>query len=795
MSPRWRKVVRDLWGNKTRTALVVLSIAVGVFAVGMITATRVILSRGLAADYEASRPSSATIYTNDPFDDDLVDAVRQTRGVKDAEGRHSFSVRVRIGADAWRELQLAALADYSDVRINKITLDRGVWPPPRRQFLIERSSLPSLGVRVGDWVTVRLRDGKERRLRLAGVVHDINQFATPFTGIAYGYVTVETAEWLREPPGYNELYVVASGDLRDKANVAGVTQRVQDKVEKTGRTVFRVYIQAGKHWLDDPLRALILILGALGGLSLLLSGFLVVNTISSLLTKQIRQIGVMKAIGARGSQIMAMYLTTVAAYGVLGLVVGVPLGALGARVLSDFNARFLNFGIRDYTVPPQTLLLETAAGLLIPVAAAVFPVLSGSRISVHRAIDSYGLGERESSRSWLGQGMTRIPWLSRPMALSLRNTVRRKGRLILTLATLTLAGAIFMSVVTVRASTVRTVNAVFGQWSGDVWVLLERSYRVDRLQHEAQRLPGVVGMETWRILSTRRVRPDGTESSNYFIYAPPSATALFHPQIIKGRWLLPNDENAVVVTTDVLEEERDLRVGGDLVLKVGDRKRTFRVVGLVRTLLTRDEPSVYVNFASFGTLLGGGNQADWMMLVTQRHDGVFQSAVTAALNTYFESLGLRIRSAFPMAEHQAQVQAIFDVIVALLMVMAVLLALVGGLGLAGTMSINVLERTREIGVMRAIGAGNAAVQGIVVVEGVAIGVMSWVVAAVLSVPLSAGLSHALGMALLRTPLSYTFSFGGVLIWLGLVIVIAALASVLPAWNASRLPVRDVLAYE
>ena len=795
MSPRWRKVARDLWGNKTRTTLVVLSIAVGVFAVGMITASRVILTRGLADDYAASRPSSATIYTNDPFDDDLVDAVRQTRGVEEAEGRHSFSVRVRVGAETWRELQLAALADYSDVRVNKITLDRGVWPPPRRQFLIERSSLTSLRAHVGDWVTVRLRDGKERRLRLAGVVHDINQFATPFTGIAYGYVTAETAEWLRESRGYNELYVVARGDPRDKANVERVTQRVQDKVERTGRTVFRVQIQAGKHWLDDPLRALILILGALGALSLLLSGFLVVNTISSLLTQQIRQIGVMKAIGARGSQIMAMYLAMVAVYSALGLVVGVPLGALGARALSDFNARYLNFSLHSYAIPPHTLIAEAAAGLLIPLAAAVFPVLAGSRITVHQAIASYGLGDRESGGIWLDRGTQRVPWLSRPMALSLRNTMRRTGRLILTLATLTLAGATFMSVVTVRASTARTVHAVFGQWSGDVWVLLEQSYRADRLRHEALRLPGVVGTETWRILSARRVRPDGTESSSYFIYAPPARTTLFHPRIIGGRWLLPQDENGVVVSTDVLEEERDLRVGDDLVLKVGDRKRAFRVVGLARTLLTRDQPSVYVNFASFGTLLGGGTRADWMMLVTQQHDSAFQSAVTGALNAYFEQLGLRIRSAFPMAEHQAQIQAIFDVIVALLMIMAVLLALVGGLGLAGTMSINVLERTREIGVMRAIGARNAAVHGIVLVEGVAIGVMSWALAALFSLPLSAALSHALGMALVRTPLSYTFSFGGVLVWLGLVIVIAGLASVLPAWSASRLPVRAALAYE
>jgi putative ABC transport system permease protein len=369
------------------------------------------------------------------------------------------------------------------------------------------------------------------------------------------------------------------------------------------------------------------------------------------------------------------------------------------------------------------------------------------------------------------------------------------GRLMLTLATLTLAGAIFMSVVSVRASTVRTVNAVFGQWSGDVWVLLEQSYHVDRLQHEAQRLPGVMGMETWRILSARRVRPDGTQSSNYFIYASPAATKLFHPQMIEGRWLLPQDENAVVVSTDVQAEEPDLRVGGTLTFKVGDRKRIFRIVGLTRTLLTRDEPSVYVNFASFGALLGGGNRADWMMLVTQRHDAAYQSAVTAALNTYFEDLGFRIRSAFPMAEHQAQVQAIFNVIVALLMIMAVLLASVGGLGLAGTMSINVLERTREIGVMRALGARNGTVQGIVIVEGMVIGVMSWALAAPLSLPVSVALSHALGMALLRTSLSYTFSFGGVLLWLGLTIAIAAAASALPAWNASRLPVRDTLAYE
>jgi putative ABC transport system permease protein len=76
-----------------------------------------------------------------------------------------------------------------------------------------------------------------------------------------------------------------------------------------------------------------------------------------------------------------------------------------------------------------------------------------------------------------------------------------------------------------------------------------------------------------------------------------------------------------------------------------------------------------------------------------------------------------------------------------------------------------------------------------------IGLISWALAVVVAVPLSAALSRAVGLALLQTPLRYAFSFGGVVIWLALVIVLAAVASLLPAWNASRLTVRDVLTYE
>jgi putative ABC transport system permease protein len=144
---------------------------------------------------------------------------------------------------------------------------------------------------------------------------------------------------------------------------------------------------------------------------------------------------------------------------------------------------------------------------------------------------------------------------------------------------------------------------------------------------------------------------------------------------------------------------------------------------------------------------------------------------------------------------RTEAEASFDAIVALLLVMAILLALVGGLGLMGTMSINVLERTREIGVLRAIGAPNRGVASVFILEGVVIGLMSWLMGALLAIPMSQGLNQALGQAVMGVPLTYSYSMPGLWLWLAIVILLSILASFIPARNASRLTVREVLAYE
>jgi putative ABC transport system permease protein len=204
---------------------------------------------------------------------------------------------------------------------------------------------------------------------------------------------------------------------------------------------------------------------------------------------------------------------------------------------------------------------------------------------------------------------------------------------------------------------------------------------------------------------------------------------------------------------------------------------------------------VYADYDYLARVTNSVGRSSTIQVVTQQHDIGFQAQVAKDLRERFKQAGLQVSGTQTIGELRESVEFRFNIIVVMLLVMAVLLAVVGGLGLMGTMSINVLERTREIGVMRAIGASNGAILRIVLVEGVIIGAVSWLIGFALALPFSMLLSSVVGQAFVRSELNFTFSFNSALLWLGVVTALAALASFLPAWNASRVTVRDVLAYE
>jgi len=756
ISPRWRKVLRDLWHNKTRTVIVVLSIAVGVFAVGMIVSTQIMLSNDLAVSYTATDPASAELYPA-AFDD-----------------------------------------DYDDMRVHKLAPESGAWPPPKRELLIERASLPLTNAKVGDTIVVETPDGKQRQMRIAGLAHDMNKPPAQFVGTPYGYVTFDTLEWLGFSRDFNQLHIIVSENETDKDHIQAVADRVQDKIEKSGRTVYWIWIpEPGEHPANESVEPMMIILGVLGTLSLFLSGFLVINTISALMAQQIRQIGIMKAVGARVIQIVQLYVGMVLIFGLLSLFVAVPLGGLAAYAFTGYLAGLINFDLAGFRIPPQALALEVAVGLIVPLLAALYPIFSGARITVREAISTYGLGKGRFGRSLIDRLVeevtSAIRALSRPMRLSLRNTFRRKGRLALTLSTLTLGGAIFIAVLSVHASLLTTLDDALTYWNYDIEVDFAHSHRIAKIEREAMRIPGVVDAESWTGNTARRIRPDGHEGPNFSIVAPRADTNLIQPEVLEGRWLLPDDENAIVVNTYVIEEEPDIRVGDEIVLKIEARETTWRVVGIVKGVMTGR--IAYANQPYFARVIRFVGRSGGVQIIGERHDPAFQSELAKKVKEHFDSRGLRVSSTETIASIRENIEFQFNIIVVFLSIMAILIAIVGGLGLMGTMSINVIERTREIGVMRAVGASDGSVLKVFMVEGLFIGVLSWLIGAILALPIGKLLSDAVGIAFTDFPLNYTFSTQGALLWLAVVLVLAAMASFLPARSASQLTVREVLAYE
>ena len=240
LSPRWRKVVRDLWGNKLRTVLVVLSIAVGVFAVGMIAGTRETAVAALDASWNSTNPASVTLYT-DTFDEELLFTVRHMPGVREADARRQTTVRFQsatyldatgkavqaLGSPVetkWRNLSLYAYPDYGSIRVGKVWSLSGAWPPPERQVLIEGASLGWMGVKAGDTVLVKSWNGRLRELRVAGMVHDPGQMQASWNATAVGYVDRDTMDWLGVSRDFDELHVIAAGANPGRSQLTQLAQ-------------------------------------------------------------------------------------------------------------------------------------------------------------------------------------------------------------------------------------------------------------------------------------------------------------------------------------------------------------------------------------------------------------------------------------------------------------------------------------------------------------------------------------------------------------------------------------------
>ena len=805
---RWHKVLIDLWRNRARTLVVALAIAVGVYSVGVVLDVRQIVVREYESDLAAARPADAVIRTQ-PFDEELVERIRQLPGVAAAEGRtlvraRAYAGEPRLGGETGarsEDLVLGAYDDFDAIQVDAVETLAGKWPPGKREIVLERLSMEHLGVDIGDTITLDLDEGPAKTLRVVGVVHDAQVMAPSVSDTLNGYVTLETMDVLGFGEAFTELHIrVTEGGAQglrrgDRAAVTGIVDEVEDQLERSGRTVLGRRINT-ESFAAPYIDTVVLILTLFGAVILVLSSFLVVNAISALITQQVQQIGVMKLIGARRLQIMSMYILLVSAYGLIAVAIGVPLAIVTARgLMTGIVEPLLNVSTDSYWVPLSLILAQAAVGLLLPLLAGLAPVLKGTRITTQEALNDVGMQTSASQDGLVEKLLVRLQGLrvvQRPVVLAVRNTLRHKGRLAQTLIVLIVGTALFISVLSVRTSVTATLDDFMRFHRYDVSVEMERPYRIQRLEQSALEVPGVVEVEAWSIGQAIRQRPDDTESETISLVAIPHGTELMVPEVTTGSWLTDTEVGTVVVNSDVIEDEPDIRVGQEIALEIEGRETSWLVVGIVPT--ESRGRTIYVSLDDYGYAARSPGQANRVQ-VTVRGGQAAQEGMSDLLHEHFEARGFEVGGTQTASAINAANELIFNIVVAFLILMALLLAAVGGLGLTTTMSINILERVREIGVLRAVGASNLAVRRIVLAEGLVIGLLSWAVGTLISLPVSAWMSEQVGLALIDVPLSFQYSIPAAIFWLFALLGVAVVASLGPARNAVRLTIREVLAYE
>jgi len=786
-----KKIFRDLWGNRNRTLLVALSIAIGVIGVGMIVATRDVLMSDVMHRYGAINPAHIEIVVPKGVKVDDVRGLAKVDGVVDVQARAVFNGRYRrADENAWHPMEFIAFDDPNVQTINKISPESGTFPPARNQLVVERASLDEMRAQIGDTVIVDV-NGHDRAMQIVGTAHQQDDVMASVKGNPIVLVHFDTLTQLQANDRYTTIYLTTN-NLKERAHIANAAR---DRLERAGYTIGRVTLHdPALHPTQDVLDVLLLVMGILGGLSLLLSSFLVTNTISALVAQQIKQIGVMKAVGADTWLVLRTFGLTVIAYGIIGTFVASPIAERTGYQLAKYLAHQINVDLYAYRPSIPAFVTMLAVGLLVPMFAAAKPLWEGARITVRQAISDYGLGGGSGS-NWMSRLLARVQDLPREWALALRNAVRVPDRLALTIATLSLGGAIFIAVLCVDASFGKTIdNLLEGQYAMDTLFAFAKQQRSSKVAEIAETHPEVAHAEAW-YFSQATMKLGSGQQVQVLVEAGPDNSKFYAPRMIDGRWLAADDTNAIVVNRKWAEQE-GVKLGDVVLLDLGELypETEWIVVGINQDLVQK-QTSVFVSLDALDEVLHRTDRTYTLEVQYTQHDPGSQTRITNELVGLFAQNSVDVFSTQILGDLKRQVTALYQILVVFLLVMSFLIALVGGIGLMGMMSINVLERSKEIGVMRAVGADTLAILKIFWGESIVITLMSFALAVIVSVPLARWMARAVGMAFIQTPLDFAYATQGIAYWFGIVIVVGTLASVVPALNAANLSVRQSLSYE
>lgn len=790
-----RKAIADVTRRKGRTILMILGIFIGVLSLTAINGANDLFSKDLQSGIGNSFDLFFSLESAPPA---LVTQMEYTSNVAAMQQRTAYKTTWHLaGNGGTTPLQILGYQDLQHVQAGTLHLISGRLPGPG-EIAMDTSDTAYSPVALGDTITVNMPNGQTISLRVVGLIR--SEGMAVLIQSAQGYMSLDAFQQIvpvsktnqaqQGPPVVLQQFLF---NTRNRANNEQTFYAIQSELTSYHvQTAAVAYIsQQTLSGTQLSLNGLSIVFLSLAGMALLLTCLMILTTMNNMLTEQFKTIGTMKAIGATSGRIMRSYLLTVGIYALIGTVLGLALGLFLCTQISNVVAQQAKIDLGPYQPAPGVILVSLAAGLVIPELAALLPLWIGTRITVHQAMASYGINTGNARRGRSGRqgiaGVSQIVWLS------LRGIFRKPTRAILTILALTLSATAFMAAQTINNSLSVTAAATNSFVSSDFEISLGATpIPYQQIGSALSTLPNVAVVEPFDHADV------AIASHQTRIYGLPASTHFYIPHVIAGRWLNEHEYNTLVIS-DITAQRLNAHVGDTIRPTLGSSQVSWQVVGIVHDLSNASATAdPYGRIGSMFTTLDNLNvsllhipagSASLLDLNARDHSQAALERLHGEIQQAFLHAKLweaEVQYSSSGADLSVAVYALFDTI-------AIIVALVGLLGLSNTLAAEVLERRKEIGVLRSLGATGRHIGLIFWVEGLALALIAWIPGFLLAIPGSYALIGVLNADVQLV----LFALNPVVIPLTLlfIVIVSFIASFGPALRASHVRIGDILRYE
>lgn len=653
--------------------------------------------------------------------DQQIDELQSISNVTGLDVRTGFMAPIAFGEQR-QEAFFVTVRDFADQEVNVVTIDEGE-APGHREFLVDPQNTRSerLAAATGDMLRLYGPTGESEEFRITGVGGSLRHSDGVRDGSPVIYITHETFEDLADAQGYAVLNfkVADRTDGRLAETVNAVRSAFEGMVgEAEYQTIPRIRPAGdwpGKESMEN-VTTVFYVLAAMAAVSAL---FMVYTTMNAIVREQTDEIAVMKAIGGRRRQIAWSYMRSAAIIGTIGTVFGLVAGFLMSNLLLQVASASLMALTPGWGFSWEVAALSVLVGVGGSVLASLPAVRRAVRVSVQEGLRDRGIAAGFGDDR-LDTVLRRSKHLPRMTQIGLRNTARRKASSLVTALQVGIAVGIALGLLMLGATVMKAAQDWRNAEGGDIEV--SDGPGVDGFESRIANVPGVAEVEGvyWSTIGVgeQRAAMLGLEAD----------TTIFGKDIVAGRWFTPEEaatQARVAVIGMPLAELTGVEVGDEVAVETPGGPETLRVIGVDRNM-SSDGKIVYLPIETqFDMDLR--TRPNWYWVRTTDRDEAFIDRVANGIADTLSSAGYEFDLEVNYIDARAA-RAEERLILGIIGALGIPIAAIGMIGLASAMTMTVLERTREIGILRSIGARAKDVRRMVRAEGLALATLGWVLA-------------------------------------------------------------------